>query len=91
MRLWREEAHRRRLPPPVARYGLATWAFLARRPALYRLVTRLAIAGLGLLGRRRGRFSRLPLAAGWTATRDFPAPAGPTFHELWKARQRNRA
>jgi len=90
MRLWREEAHRRHLPPPVARYGLAAWAFLARRPALYRLATRLAVAGLGLLGRRRGRFSRLPLAAGWTATRDFPAPAGVTFHALWKNRARSR-
>jgi L-lactate dehydrogenase complex protein LldF len=90
MRLWREEAHRRRLPPPAARYGLAAWAFLAQRPALYRLVTRLAVAGLGFLGRRRGRFSRLPLAGGWTMSRDLPAPSGTTFRALWKARTRSR-
>ncbi len=91
MRLWREEAHRRRLPPPVARYGLAAWAFLAERPALYRFVTRLAVAGLGLLGRRHGRFSRLPLAGGWTVSRDLPAPSGTTFRALWKARARSRS
>lgn len=91
MRLWREEAHRRHLPPPTARYGLAAWAFLARRPALYRLATRLAIGLLGLLGRRRGRFSRLPLAGGWTAGRDLPAPAGPTFRALWRQRRRSAA
>ncbi|BCX17941.1 MAG: iron-sulfur cluster-binding protein [Geminicoccaceae bacterium] len=88
MRLWREEAHRRHLPPPTARFGLSAWGFLARRPALYRLATRLAAAGLGLLGRRRGRFSRLPLAAGWTASRDFPVPSGPTFRALWRTRGR---
>lgn len=88
MRLWREEAHRRHLPPPVARFGLAAWGFLARRPALYRLATRLAMGLLGRLGRRRGSFRRLPLAGGWTAGRDLPAPAGPTFHALWRRRRR---
>jgi L-lactate dehydrogenase complex protein LldF len=40
------------------------------------------------LGRSRGRFSRLPLAGGWTKYRDFPAPQGATFQSQWKARQR---
>ncbi len=90
MRLWREEAHRRGLPPPVARFGLAAWGFLARRPALYRALTRLAVAGLALVGRRRGALRRLPLASGWTASRDLPAPAGTTFHALWRQRRRSR-
>ena len=35
-----------------------------------------------MLGRRRGRFKQLPLAGGWTAARDLPAPEGATFHAL---------
>ncbi|MEI8371095.1 MAG: hypothetical protein WCJ31_21935 [Planctomycetia bacterium] len=35
-----------------------------------------------------GRIRSLPLAAGWTATRDVPAPSGPTFKERW-AKQRH--
>ncbi len=85
MRLWREEAHKRGLAPPAARVGLTLWAFFARRPALYRLATRLAMAALGALGRRRGRFSRLPFASGWTVSREFPAPQGPTFTAQWRA------
>ena len=38
---------------------------------------------LATLGRRRGRFRRLPLAGGWTAARDMPAPEGGTFVERW--------
>ena len=31
---------------------------------------------MGWLGRKRGRFSKLPLAKGWTKYRDLPAPEG---------------
>ena len=51
----------------------------SRRPALYRLATSLAMRVLGLLGRFRGRFRRLPLAGGWTATRALPAQASELF------------
>ena len=30
---------------------------------------------------------KLPLAEGWTQNRDFPAPQGKTFHQLWKERR----
>jgi L-lactate dehydrogenase complex protein LldF len=89
MRHWREEQWQRQLTPPTARWGLGAWGFLARRPGLYRLVTRLAMGALGALGRRSGRFRRLPLAAGWTGTRDMPAPEGATFMAQWR-RQRGR-
>ena len=55
----------------------------SRRPALYRLATSLAMGVLGLLG----RFRRLPLAGGWTATRDLPAPASETFMAAWAKRR----
>jgi L-lactate dehydrogenase complex protein LldF len=86
MRHWREEQFKRQLMPPTARYGLRFWAALARRPALYRLATRISMAVLGRLGRSRGRFAHLPLAGGWTGTREFPAPEGSTFMQAWRRR-----
>jgi len=70
---------------PSRRYqiGLKTWAWFAQRPRLYHTATRLAAALLGALGRRRGAFRRLPFAGGWTRHRDFPAPQGRTFQQLW--------
>lgn len=88
MRHWREEEFARRLSPPTARFGLGLWAFAARRPALYHLGARLAIGLLGLMGRARGSFRSLPLAGGWTGTRDLPAPEGATFQALWRKRRR---
>ena len=68
--------------------GLALWGFLARRPALYRLATRVGAATLGWLGRKRGRFAALPLAGGWTGGRDMPAPEGDTFFARYAKVQR---
>ncbi|HYF53892.1 MAG TPA: lactate utilization protein LutB domain-containing protein, partial [Salinarimonas sp.] len=83
-----EREFERHLQPAAQRSGLRAWAFLARRPALYRLATRLAIGALALAGRARGRFARLPLAGGWTKHRDFPAPQGGTFQERWRRERR---
>ncbi|HIE69793.1 MAG TPA: lactate utilization protein, partial [Planctomycetes bacterium] len=71
------------------RWGIGTWSWFARRPALYHAVSRIAIGVLGVLGRPRGRFGKLPFAAGWTAGRDMPAPQGTTFHAAWAKRQRH--
>jgi len=65
------------------RLGLKTWAWFAQRPKLYHVATRVATAALGAFGRRRGAFRRLPFAGGWTRHRDFPAPQGRTFQQLW--------
>ncbi len=70
------------------RAGLGLWAAIARRPRLYHLLARFGMAALGALGRRRGRFRWLPMAGGWTRHRDFPAPQGRTFQQLWAERQR---
>jgi L-lactate dehydrogenase complex protein LldF len=90
MRHWREREFERHLQPAGLRSGLTLWAFLARRPALYRFATGLAARTLGLFGRRKGRFASLPLAAGWTAHRDMAAPEGRTFQDLWAAGERRR-
>jgi L-lactate dehydrogenase complex protein LldF len=86
MRHWREREFERHLTPPVQRIGLRLWAFLARRPALYRFATGTALRLLAALGRRRGRFASLPLAGGWTAHRDLAAPQGRSFQQLWAGR-----
>ncbi|MEZ0172007.1 LutB/LldF family L-lactate oxidation iron-sulfur protein [Microvirga sp. TS319] len=90
MRHWREREFERHLSPASVRSGLSLWGFFARRPALYRLATRAAMAMLGLAGRQRGRFSWLPLAKGWTKYRDFPAPQGETFQARWKRERKGR-
>ncbi len=88
MRHWRDREFERHLTPPALRHGTRVWAFFARRPRLYHLLAGLQMPLLARLGRRRGRFARLPLAGGWTRHRDFPAPQGRTFQQLWAARQR---
>ena len=86
MRHWREREFERHLSPAVARSGLGLWAFFAQRPTLYRLTTDLMMRALHLAGRRRGRFSWLPLAGGWTRYRDLTAPQGATFQSRWRAK-----
>jgi L-lactate dehydrogenase complex protein LldF len=88
MRHWREREFERHLSPATVRRGLRVWGWFARRPRLYRLVTRLAAATLGSLGRRRGRFASLPLAGSWTEGRDLPAPEGDTFFSRYASEQR---
>ncbi len=85
MRHWREQHFAGPSSPPTERCATRLWAFAAARPWLYRSASRLAIALLGLLGRRTGRFRRLPLAGGWTGSRDMPAPEGGTFQARWRA------
>lgn len=87
MRHWREVAHDRKVTPPMQRAGIEAWAWLAKRPALYRLATRIAIRVLRVFGGKTGRINSLPLAGGWTKVRDFPVPQGKTFHQQWRERR----
>ena len=86
LRGWRDRSWKEGLEPGATRWGLGLFAFLARRPRLYRLATGIGVRALGLLG-RAGWIRRLPLAGGWTAHRDFPAPTGGTFMAQYRARQ----
>ena len=87
LRKLRERQFERGLRPWRERLGLAAWAFAARRPGLYRPLARVGGWVLGKLGSSAGRVRNLPLAGGWTATRDLPTPSGPTFKERWSRRQ----
>ena len=86
MRHWREAEYEGGHQPAAYRWGLGAWAWLARHPGLYHRVVALQARVLHALARGRGRLRRLPLARGWTAGRDLPAPTGRTFTEQWRAR-----
>jgi L-lactate dehydrogenase complex protein LldF len=88
MRHWREKEFERALSPATQRFGIRVWAFFAKRPALYRLATRIAMRALGNFAGTDGRFRSLPLAGGWTRHRDMPAPTGRTFMDLYRAKGR---
>jgi L-lactate dehydrogenase complex protein LldF len=90
MRHWREREFERHLTPATQRRNLGLWAWFAKRPQAYRTATRIAVATLGAMGRRRGRFASLPLAGGWTGGRDLPAPEGETFFARYARAQRER-
>jgi L-lactate dehydrogenase complex protein LldF len=90
MRHWREREFERNLSPAPVRSGLKLWAFFARRPALYRMASRIGMGALSLLGRSKGRFRSLPLAGGWTDSRDLAAPQGGTFQARWNAQRTTR-
>ena len=74
------------MEPAATRYSIGLWAFVAGRPALYRLGTAVSVRAMRLF-KRGGWIRSLPLAGGWTAHRDLPAPAGKTFMELYRARK----
>ncbi len=91
MRHWREREYEKKLSPVTYRSGLALWAFFAKRPALYHMLAEWGARFLGAVGGPHGRFRSLPLAGGWTAGRDMPAPEGRSFQSLWAERQRKKA
>jgi L-lactate dehydrogenase complex protein LldF len=82
----RDKEFERHLRPWRERLGLKTWAWFARRPALYGFASQIGIRLLRMLADRNGMIRKLPFASGWTDERDMPAPAGRTFRELYKAR-----
>jgi L-lactate dehydrogenase complex protein LldF len=84
LRRLRRKQHEAGLDSRYSRLGLKLWSALATRPAVYRLATSWAVGLLGRLAGRRGHLSRLPLAGGWTGSRDMPAPAGRTFQSLYR-------
>lgn len=88
MRRWREEDQEAGLAPVRQRALMKLWAFFATRPRLYHPAARILAAVLGAAGGRSGRFRRLPFGRAWTATRDFPAPQGRTFQQLWREHER---
>ncbi|MFV2091462.1 MAG: LUD domain-containing protein, partial [Hyphomicrobiales bacterium] len=91
MRHWREREFERQLSPAGQRLGIRAWAWVAQHQALYHRLTSLGMRMLKFAAGRRGRLARVPLAGGWTQTRDLPAPQGQTFQAAWRKQQRQQA
>jgi len=82
----REEEFRRALRPWTERFALRAWSWLALRPRLFALATRIGARMLKAQGGSDRMIHRLPLGGGWTDGRDMPAAAGRTFRELYARR-----
>jgi L-lactate dehydrogenase complex protein LldF len=87
MRYWRAREYSAGLAPKTVTFGLSLWAYAAKHPAIYRRMASLAARTLRTLSGKRGHVRAIPAMYGWFVARDFPAPEGKTFHELWKARK----
>ncbi len=89
LRGWRDRSWRDGLEPRTMHVGLAGWAFVASHPRLYRLATAIALRAMRLF-RRGGWIRGMPFISGWTAHRDFPAPAPKTFMAMARAMDETR-
>ncbi len=87
MRKLREQQFARKLKPWTERAAFGAWCWMAQRPAIYAAAAAIGARLLALMGGRDRLVHRIPLAGGWTASRDMPAPQGVTFRELYR-RQR---
>jgi len=65
-------------------FMLKAWAWLALHPGIYALATGIAVRMMRAMGGKDNLLHTLPGASGWTNGRDFPAPAGRTFRDLYK-------
>jgi len=88
LRTLREQQVEKKLRPLGERLALKAWAWVAARPALYHLGTRFAVRYLNWLAGGKRSIPVLGAAPEWTAGRDFPAPQGRTFRELYAARSK---
>ena len=87
----REKAFETGLRPWSERAALAMWSWVAQRPPLYALATKLGVRLMKSWGGSERLIHKLPLAGGWTNERDMPAPPGKTFRELYRAKRARTA
>jgi len=89
LRTLREKQVETKLRPLAERLALKAWAWVAARPALYALGTKFAVRYLNWLAGGAKSIAVLGAAPEWTAGRDFPAPQGRTFREMYAQRKRS--
>ncbi|MFN7087054.1 MAG: lactate utilization protein B, partial [Burkholderiales bacterium] len=87
MRKLREKQFERGLKPWPEKLGLMLWSEIARRPALYAMVSKIAARVLARMGGAGKLIHRLPFGSDWSRGRDLPAPAGKTFREMYRKRK----
>ena len=84
LRSLRARQHEARLLPVATRMGLTLWGRLARWPWGYRIGAEAGVLAMRVLARKRGRIAAMPLAGGWTRSRDLPAPERGTFMRQYR-------
>lgn len=87
LRKLREKQVERHLRPWFERIALKTWVWVASRPRLYAFGTWLGVRYLKWLAGGKAAIPVLGIASEWTRERDFPAPEGRTFRELYAERK----
>jgi L-lactate dehydrogenase complex protein LldF len=63
---------------------LKAWGWLALHPKVYALASKFGVRVMKRMGGKDKLIHSLPGAGGWTKGRDFPAPSGKTFRELYQ-------
>lgn len=84
LRKLREKQMERGMKPYREIFMLKAWAWLALHPNLYSFATKIGVRAMQIWGGKNKLIHTLPGARGWTNGRDFPAPSGQTFRELYK-------
>jgi L-lactate dehydrogenase complex protein LldF len=87
LRTLREQQTAQGLRPFGERLAIKLWAWLAGKPALYALTTKIVVRYLAWRAGGSPSIKRLSVAPGWTSGRDFPAAQGKTFRELYLQKQ----
>jgi len=88
LRKLREKQIEKRLRPWVERIAVRLWAWVASQPVLYGWGAWFGVRYLKWLAGGKRSIPILGLAPEWTLGRDFPAPEGKTFRELYIAENR---
>jgi L-lactate dehydrogenase complex protein LldF len=83
LRNLREKQMQRGMKTKREVFMLKSWTWLALHPSIYALVTKIGARLMSMLGGKEKLLHTLPGASNWTNGRDFPAPAGQTFRELY--------
>jgi L-lactate dehydrogenase complex protein LldF len=87
MRHYREKTYQNHHGSKIGRIALTLWSYSASRPNLYRWITGIAVRLLRLTAGGRGGLKWLPLAGGWTRSRDLPVPQGATFMAQYRRKR----
>jgi len=88
LRKLREKQVDKNLRPLFERLALKAWAWGASCPTLYSLGTWFGVRYLKWLAGGKRSIPLLGAAPEWTRGRDFPAPEGKTFRELYASRSK---
>lgn len=87
LRKLREKQVEKRLRPWIERLAFRVWAWAASCPTRYGLGTWFAVRYLKWLAGGKSSIPVLAAAPEWTVGRNFPAPEGRTFRELYARRR----